>query len=117
MIGILPIWGFQTISAALLADRLKLNKFTAVVSSNISFPLVIPFIFYAALVIGHFLFFGVLDFHPVLQGTISQVAAQKFGEWFWGSVVLAAAAGLMGGLATYLFTCLINCVRGYLGND
>ena len=56
MMGILPIWGFQTISTTLLADRLRLNKFAAVISSNISFPLVIPFIFYAALVIGHFLF-------------------------------------------------------------
>jgi glycosyltransferase involved in cell wall biosynthesis len=117
MMGILPIWGFQTISAALLADRLRLNKFAAVVSSNISFPLVIPFIFYAALVIGHFLFFGALDFHPVLQGTLSQVAAQKFGEWFWGSVVLAAAAGLIGALASYLLIRLMDRSRGPRGHE
>ena len=116
MMGILPIWGFQTISAALLADRLRLNKFAAVVSSNISFPLVNPFIFYAALVIGHFLFFGVLDFHPVLQGTLTQIAAQKFPEWFWGSVVLAVATGMAGGGMTYLFASFINRFRGPLGN-
>jgi len=116
MVGILPIWGFQTLSATLLADRLRLNKFAAVISSNISFPLVIPFIFYAALVIGHFLFFGSLDFHPVLQGTMSQIAAQRFGEWFWGSIVLALAVGLAGGSATYLTARLINLFRGPLGN-
>lgn len=116
MMGILPIWGFQTISAALLAGRLGLNRFAAVVSSNISFPLVIPFIFYAALVIGHFLFFGVLDFHPVLQGTLTQIAARKLGEWFWGSIVLAIAAGVAGSLVTYLFTFFINRIRGPLEN-
>src|SRR5665213_1388475 len=116
MMGILPIWGFQTFSATLLADRLRLNKFAAVVSSNISFPLVIPFIFYAALVIGHFLFSGTLDFHPVLQGGLRQVAAQKLPEWFWGSVVLAVATGMAAGGVTYLFASFINRFRGPLGN-
>jgi len=116
MMGILPIWGFQTVCATLLADRLRLNKFAAVVSSNISFPVVVPFIFYAALVIGHFLFSGVLDFHPVLQGNLRQVAAQKFGEWFWGSLVLAIVTGLAGVFVTYLTAGFINRFRGPLGN-
>jgi uncharacterized protein (DUF2062 family) len=111
MMGILPIWGFQMVTAAFLAARLRLNKFIAVAVSNISFPAVIPVIFYCALVIGHALLTGSVDFSPTLDGTLRQVAAEKFAEWVLGSVVLAITAGLVGGALSYLALTLLNRVR------
>jgi glycosyltransferase involved in cell wall biosynthesis len=116
MMGILPIWGIQTLSATLLADRLGLNKFAAVLASNISFPLAAPFIFYGALVLGHALVTGQLDFNPLLHGGMRQMAAQKFAEWVLGSVVLAVFAGGVGGVGTYFLVGLINRFRGQVGD-
>ncbi len=108
MIGILPIWGFQLITAVFLATRLRLNKFVAVAASNISFPAVIPLIFYCALVIGHALLSGSLDFSPALNGDLRRIAAEKFTEWALGSVVLAVAVALVGGAVSYIAITLIN---------
>ena len=47
---------------------------------------------------------------------MSQIAAQRFGEWFWGSIVLAVAIGLVGGAATYLAARFIHWFRGPFGN-
>jgi uncharacterized protein (DUF2062 family) len=116
MMGILPIWGIQTLSTTLLANRLGLNKFAAVLASNISFPAVAPLIFYGALVLGHFLFSGNLDFHLVSQGSLGQMAGQKFAEWVLGSVVLAVFAGVTGGMGTYLLVGLVNRLRGQTGD-
>ena len=112
-IGILPIWGFQIITAAFLAARLRLNKFITVAASNISFPAVIPFIFYFALVIGHALLSGGLDFSPDLHGDLSRIAAERFAEWALGSVVLALAVGLAGWAAAYGAITLLNRAGKY----
>lgn len=111
MMGIFPIWGFQMVSAAFLAARFRLNKFIAVTASNISFPAVIPLIFYCALVIGHALLSGQVDLSPALSGDPRLVAAEKFAEWALGSVVLGVAAGLAGGALSYLFITLLNRAR------
>lgn len=112
LMGILPIWGFQMITASFVAARLRLNKFVAVAASNISFPAVIPLIFYCALVIGHALLTGSLDFSPALAGGLRQVAAARFAEWFIGSVVLAVAVALAGGAISFLAITLINRATG-----
>ena len=71
----------------------------------------IPLIFYCALVIGHALLTGGVDFSPALAGGLRQIAAEKFAEWVLGSVVLAIAAGLAGGALSYLVIILLNRVR------
>ncbi|HML83910.1 MAG TPA: DUF2062 domain-containing protein [Bacteroidales bacterium] len=50
--GIIPFWGYQMIFAALSSHFLKLNKFIAVASSNISVPPMIPFILYGSFYFG-----------------------------------------------------------------
>ena len=58
--GIAPIWGFQIITAAALAHKLRLNKAIAVTASNISFALAAPFIMAGGLLLGHYLHTGAL---------------------------------------------------------
>lgn len=44
--GIIPIWGFQMLTAAFLAHFFRLNKILVLAASNISIPPVVPFIVY-----------------------------------------------------------------------
>jgi len=44
--GIVPIWGFQMLTAAFLAHLMRLNKILVLAASNISVPPLIPFILY-----------------------------------------------------------------------
>ena len=98
--GIAPIWGWQMVVAALLAHRLRLNKAIALAASNISFPLAAPFILAAGLALGHYLHTGlVIEFSP--KDAARQIPVY-IGEWFVGSVVLAALVGALGMLAAYL---------------
>ncbi len=113
MMGILPIWGVQMISASLLAARLRLNRFVAVAASNISFPAVAPFIFYFALVLGHAIFSGGFDFTPPFDGGLRQLAAERFPEWIVGSVVLAFVVSVVGGLLSYAVLSLARVVLRY----
>ena len=52
--GILPIWGFQLVSAIFLAVLLRLNKGLVIVFANISIPPMIPLIIYASYRFGAF---------------------------------------------------------------
>jgi uncharacterized protein (DUF2062 family) len=98
--GIAPIWGFQIITAAALAHKLRLNKAIAVTASHVSFPLAAPFILAAGLVLGHYLWTGgLIDFRP---DAVARQIPLYFAEWFFGSIVLAILAGVAGTLATFL---------------
>jgi glycosyltransferase involved in cell wall biosynthesis len=98
--GIFPVWGFQMIIAAFVAQRLHLNTALVLLASNISLPPLIPFIVYFALVLGRFLHHGQwvwsLDWRHL---TLAAARAQAW-DFFLGSVVLAAVAGLLVGASS-----------------
>ena len=54
--GIVPIWGYQMITAIMLAYFFRLNKVIVVLAANISFPPVIPIIVYLSFWLGGFFF-------------------------------------------------------------
>jgi uncharacterized protein (DUF2062 family) len=100
--GIAPIWGFQIITAAALAHKFRLNKAIAVTASHISFPLAAPIILAAGLVLGHYLWTGrLIDFRP--EAAAKQIPLY-FAEWFFGSIVLAILAGVLGALVAWLIS-------------
>ena len=89
--GIAPLWGYQMIAAAAAAHFLRLNKAITLLASNISIPPMMPLILYGALALGHWLFTGhrlVLDFSA--QQMTKAKALEYLGQWFVGSLVLAA---------------------------
>ncbi len=57
-IAILPIWGFQTLIAILIAYIFRLNKILVLLFSNISIPPLIPFILFISYYIGNFIIGG-----------------------------------------------------------
>ena len=95
--GISPFWGFQMLLAATLAHVLKLNKAIALVASNISNPLVFPFILIAGMSLGHWMFTGQWQVDRNL-GWHSWI---YFGQWFVGSLVLGVVVGVLGAAITY----------------
>jgi len=98
--GIAPIWGFQIVTAAALAHKLRLNKAIAVTASHISFPLAAPFILAGSLLLGHFLHTGALL--PLNARTLLHEIPARFAEWFFGSLALGLLAGVAGTILTWL---------------
>jgi glycosyltransferase involved in cell wall biosynthesis len=100
--GIFPVWGFQMIFAAFIAQRLHLNTVLVLLAANISLPPVIPFIVYAALVLGRFLSQGQWSWALDWRHLTLAMAQAKAWEFILGSVVLAAVVGLTVGGASFL---------------
>jgi len=98
--GVVPVWGFQMVLAATAAHRLRLNKAITLLASNISIPPIAPFIFCAALVLGHWLFTGV-----VLELSPQLITRENLLEYLWhwlvGSVVLALGLAGTGTVIAY----------------
>lgn len=98
--GIVPIWGFQTIAAIFLAITFKLNKALVVIFSQVSFPAIFPLVVWLSFKVGGYW----------VGGDASQSAA-KFSfkkldshllQYIYGSFTLAILAALAIGLITFL---------------
>ncbi len=98
--GIVPLWGYQMISAALAAHLLKLNKVIAVAVSNISIPPMIPLILYGSMVMG-----GLALKKPILL-SLSSISIESLSnsmfQYVVGSFVLALLASIAAGGTTYV---------------
>ncbi|PHR44590.1 MAG: glycosyltransferase [Fluviicola sp.] len=90
-IGIIPIWGFQTITVIFLAITFRLNKLLAFAGSNISIPPMIPIIVFASLKIG-----GLVLNNDVPENEIGN--GFNFGnhllEYIVGSFILATLSAI-----------------------
>jgi len=87
--GITPLWGFQVPLTLGLAHAFRASKAVALLAAQISFPLMIPPILYASLVLGRWL--------------LGDASATGLGferadtlNWFVGSFALAALVSLAG---------------------
>jgi glycosyltransferase involved in cell wall biosynthesis len=106
--GILPIWGFQLVSAIFLAVLLRLNKGLVIVFANISIPPMIPLIIYASYRFGAFWMPANAQVIS-LTNTLSLSAIRyNFKQYLAGSISLAITAGLVTGLITYLLLQLFS---------
>ncbi len=97
--GLVPAWGFQTALALLSAHVLGMSKPITVLASNISFPLVIPFILYASLVLGR-LALGTSAGMPSVATL--ELAKADLPAWIVGSFILAALGALAGTAIAYV---------------
>lgn len=112
--GILPIWGFQMLTAAFLAHFFRLNKILVLAASNISIPPLVPFIIYFSYKIG-----GKVVSNPenlskenllqlkqqIMDGqfySTFQELGYSIYQYIVGSLVFGISFGLLVGLLTYL---------------
>ncbi len=109
--GIVPIWGFQMLTAIALAVVWRLNKALVIIAANISIPPMIPLIIYMSFFTGRLyvkedatwlIFSRELTFESVTQNLFQYVT---------GAVTLAVIAGLLAGITTYLLLAVFRKKR------
>lgn len=104
--GIIPLWGYQMIFAAVTAHFMRLNKVVAIVFSNISIPPMIPFILYGSVVLGA----AILRIDNPF--TLDSVSIKNIGmsltQYVVGSFALAILSGLIVLCLSWLIMILCN---------
>lgn len=93
--SVMPIWGFQTVTAIGLAHILRLNKIVVGAFANISLPPLIPLIVYGALHLG-----GFLLGHEVSL-SLTEATAESVGESVTDYAVGSAALGVLLGVTAW----------------
>lgn len=102
--GIVPLWGFQMLTALLISHLLKLNKVLVIVAANISIPPVVPFILFfsyqsGGLFLGHKL--KEIPFNEVNIDALKN-NLEQFIQYILGSFVFATALAILIGTLTFL---------------
>ncbi len=109
-IGIAPFWGFQTLIVLFLAAVLRLNKVIAFASSNISFPLFIPFIIYGSLKLGSLFVTSPTHFIASSSISFSDIQAHVI-QYLIGSFILATGMAIIFGTLSYLVLLLFSTFK------
>ena len=113
--GIVPIWGFQFVSALIFAHFLKLNKAIVGLAAQISIPPMIPFLLYACLRTGQLILrtnmSETVSTEHITLDTAKQILHEYFFsgkvlqhlyEYLLGSVVFAVVLGIVLGFITFI---------------
>jgi glycosyltransferase involved in cell wall biosynthesis len=101
-IGVSPFWGYQMVVAVSLAHLLKLNKFIALVASNISLPPLIPVILFLSYITGG-LVLGTDTSSLEYSSSISfEWIKDNLIQYVVGSFVFGAVFAPLSGLVIYI---------------
>jgi uncharacterized protein (DUF2062 family) len=100
--GIVPLWGFQLVTAIFLAILFRLNKALVIIAANISIPPMIPVIIFASYKMG-----GCWMGQNALQMGFSKSISldsikQNLQQYIYGSITLAILAGIFFGVLTFV---------------
>jgi glycosyltransferase involved in cell wall biosynthesis len=100
--GIVPIWGFQLVTAIFLSVIIKLNKALVVVAAHISIPPMIPLIIFLSYKTGAY-WMGGKAVNILFTKNISlQAIKNNLEQYLYGSITLAIIAAVVFGLTSYL---------------
>jgi len=99
--GIVPIWGYQLITAIALAYVLKLNKLIVIVAANISIPPMIPFIIYFSYLTGGIILSSDQSMSFTTEISFSWVR-DNFFQYVIGAIGFAVLAAAFFGLLTFI---------------
>lgn len=113
--GIVPIWGFQFVSALVLAHLMKLNKAIVGLAAQISIPPMIPFLLYASLRTGQWILgkdlSDTIETDSLTLDTVKKLlheyvfsgkVLQHLYEYLLGSMVFATVMAIGFGLITFI---------------
>ena len=106
--GILPIWGYQLITAIALAYLFKLNKLIVGVAANISITPMIPVIIYLSYVTGGIAMGNNITGIPINSGYNTDLLTSNTEQYLIGSIVLATFAAIFFGLFFYVLLLIIR---------
>jgi glycosyltransferase involved in cell wall biosynthesis len=100
--GIVPLWGFQLVTAIFLAILFKLNKALVIIAANISLPPMIPVIIFASYKAGAFwMGNNALQLGFSKSITLASVK-QNLQQYIYGSITLAIITGIFFGFLAFL---------------
>jgi len=106
--GIVPIWGFQLMTAIFLAILFRLNKPLVIIAANISIPPILPFIIFASYKAGAF-WMGRHATQLIFDRSISLDSIKKnLQQYIYGSITLAIVAGVFFGFLTFILLKLFH---------
>ena len=100
-IGVSPFWGYQMVVAVFLAHLLRLNKFVALVTSNISIPPMIPIIIFISYLVGGYVLGIEISHLEYSSGIDFGWIKQNLIQYIVGSFVFGALLAPVSGLVTY----------------
>ncbi len=104
--GIVPIWGYQLVSAIAAAYFLKLNKPVVIVVANISFPPMIPIILIASIKTGEF-FTGIKSTFTIDDITLENVKSNLY-VYMIGACILSIISAIISGVLAYVLLYFIR---------
>lgn len=105
LVGILPIWGFQTFTVLFLSVLFKWNKLLAFTFSNISIPPMIPVIIWLSLKVGGWVVPSLSTFSFDKEMTFSMIQDHLL-QYLIGSAILAVFMAFLFGFGSYLLLSL-----------
>lgn len=93
--GIVPIWGFQLVTAVFVAIPLRLNKALVIIGAHISIPPMIPLIIFLSYELGGF-WINKDEINMIYNDSISLDSIHlQFIQYLFGSITLAFMAFLL----------------------
>lgn len=99
--GIVPIWGFQLVTAIALALLFRLNKALVIIAANISIPPMIPLVIYLSHLTGK-LWMGENAQSMTFTDEITlEFIHNNAIQYFSGAITLSIVAGMVFGLLSY----------------
>lgn len=104
--GIVPIWGYQLVTAIAVAYFLKLNKAIVILAANISIPIILPAILYGSLKTGE-LITGQESTITLKNINIENIKLNLY-VYLTGACVLSVVLAIFMGMSTYL---ILNTIR------
>ena len=104
--GIVPIWGYQLVTAIAVAYFLKLNKAIVILAANISIPIILPAILYASLKTGELI--TVQKSTITLKNINLENIKLNLYVYLTGACVLSIVLAMAMGISTYLILSVIR---------
>jgi glycosyltransferase involved in cell wall biosynthesis len=106
--GIIPIWGFQLITAIGLSILFRLNKALVILAAHISFAPLIPFIIYLSYKAGaYWMGSRAMHFEYTIHLSLHSIK-KNFEQYLYGSITLAVIAAIAAGILTFILLKLLG---------
>jgi uncharacterized protein (DUF2062 family) len=100
--GIVPIWGFQLITAIALSIFFRLNKALVIIAANISIPPMIPVVIYLSHLTGKIWMGKNAQSISFSDKITLEFIHNNAIQYFSGAITLSIVAGVVFGMVTYL---------------
>lgn len=99
--GIVPIWGFQLVTAIAISLLFRLNKTLVIIAANISIPPMIPVVIYLSHVTGRIWMGENAQSISFSDEITLEFIHNNAVQYFSGAITLSVVAGILFGVVTY----------------